>query len=443
MKISQGFVLHSMVLLTIIGLVVFIGLVISTEIMERRQGTQELRLVVLTNRTALHQDGSLAEMTISFEQAYNCTVEYRSYTNYTLEVSALIHTKNYGDVLMIPNTLIAADLETFLEPLGNYTKLSKKYFWTDEKMYSGIVYGLAGMGMVSGGICYNKHLFSAAGITEIPKSPEAFLEALQKIKDVFPNVIPFCTNYNTPWAIVQWQDMAHSISGNPQYALDMLIFKTDLFQENGPYYRAYKFLFDLYSNPNLHEPEPLISDWEQSKAAINHGQIATMVIPAWAVPDCKAAGPNPDAIGYMPAPFTIRGTQFSEIKLDYCLGINKYSSRAVKELAGKYLVWFVEQSGFAQKEGGVSALHGGRLPDYLEDFKEVELFNKSAAPVALAGVFDAIANESGLDPSGHGSGNFTLQIAEAAFAGKPFNAVESIFAGGIPNGLQPGMPMKL
>ena len=39
----------------------------------------------------------------------------------------------------------------------------------------------------------------------------------------------------------------------------------------------------VFSDPTLHEEDPMTSDWEGCKAAINEGKIATMVMGAWAV----------------------------------------------------------------------------------------------------------------------------------------------------------------
>lgn len=38
-------------------------------------------------------------------------------------------------------------------------------------MYDNTVYGIAHLGSVAGGICYNKRIWSEAGITELPTTP--------------------------------------------------------------------------------------------------------------------------------------------------------------------------------------------------------------------------------------------------------------------------------
>lgn len=116
----------------------------------------KITLKVLTHRTDRKDDGSLDKMTDAFEEKYNCTIEYQSFKDYAGDVSTMMSTKEYGDVLMIPDTVKLEDLANFFEPLGKYDELKDKYKWANQKMYEGTVYGLAHLGSVSGGICYNK-----------------------------------------------------------------------------------------------------------------------------------------------------------------------------------------------------------------------------------------------------------------------------------------------
>ena len=67
--------------------------------------TAGLTLKVLTHRTDRFEDGSLAEMTKAFEEANNCKVEYQGFTDYASDVSTMMSTTDYGDVLMIPDTV--------------------------------------------------------------------------------------------------------------------------------------------------------------------------------------------------------------------------------------------------------------------------------------------------------------------------------------------------
>ncbi len=388
----------------------------------------QLTLKVLTHRTDRLEDGSLEEMTKSFEDANNCKVEYQGFTDYASDVPTMMNTTEYGDVLMIPDTVKLQDLSSFFEPLGTFDEMNEKYMWADKKMYDNTVYGIAHLGTIAGGICYNKRIWSEAGITELPKTPEDFIADLKLIAEN-TDAIPYYTNFaDASWTLVQWASLVNSASGSKTYETDILTSKRDLFVPGDAYYEVYKLMFDVFKDPALHEEDPMTSDWEGCKKAINEGKIATMVMGSWAVSQFKEAGSNPDDIGYMPAPFSVNGKQYAESTSDYCLGVNKNRSDDIKELGKKYITWFIEDSGFAQKEGSVSALRGSEMPDYLTDFADCEFFVTETAPEGLVGVWDAVNNDSEVGTWQGDAANFKIQIAEAAFAGDGEDKFESILA---------------
>lgn len=385
---------------------------------DNQNSGDKLTLKVLTHRTDRLEDGSLDAMTDAFEEANNCVVEYQGFTDYATDVATMMNTTDYGDVLMIPDTVKLEDLANFFEPLGTYDEMNAKYNWADRKMYDNTVYGIAHLGSVAGGICYNKKVWAAAGITELPKTPEDFVKCLEKIRDN-TDAIPYYTNYaDASWTLCQWPALVNSASGSTTYEEDILVSERDLFVDGDAYYEVYELMYNIFKDRTLIEEDPMTTDWEGCKAAINEGKIATMVMGSWAVSQFQAAGPNPDDIGYMPAPFNVNGKQYAESASDYCLGVNKNRDKDIKELGKKYITWFVEESGFAQKEGSLPTLKGSELPGYLTDFADVELFMTAPASEGLVGVWDAINNDSEVGTWQGDAANFKIQIAEAAFAGE-------------------------
>jgi len=153
-----------------------------------------------------------------------------------------------------------------------------------------------------------------------------------------------------------------------------------------------------------------------------------MVMGSWAVSQFQEAGDNADDIGYMPAPFSTSGKQYAESAPDYCMGVNKNRSDEIKELGKKYITWFVEDSGFAKKEGSICALKGSEMPEYLTDFANCELFITAAAPEGLTGVWDAINNDSEVGTWQGDADNFKIKMAEAAFSGQGEDAFKQIVA---------------
>lgn len=394
---------------------------------------EKLSLTVLTHRTdrlteTEGGDGSLAARTKAFEEANNCTVTYVGYTDYAQDVTTLLSTESYGDVLMIPDTIKLAELNLYFEPLGTYADLDTKYQWASKKMFDNTVYGIAHLGTVAGGLCYNKKVWADAGVTELPKTPEDFIKCLEMIRDN-TEAIPYYTNFaDSSWTMVQWAALVNSVSGSKSYETDLLKTKSDVFTDGGAYREVYELVYNIFKDSSLIEEDPMTSDWEGCKAAINQGKIATMCMGSWAVSQFQAAGENADDIGYMPAPFSKDGKQYAESTADYCLGINCHSSDAVKALGKKYIEWFVGESNFAQDEGSLCALRGSAMPDYLEAFSECELFITDTPEEALVGVWDEINNDSLVGTWQADSANFKIKIAECAFSGGSLDDVAAIFA---------------
>ena len=384
-------------------------------------------LEVLTNRTDRVDDGSLDELTKAFEEANNCDVQYIGYQDYTGTVATRMGTDDYGDVLMIPDDVELNDLSNFFEPIGSYDEVNATYRWADKKMDKDKnVYGIS-YGGNAVGVLYNKKVWADAGITSSPKTPDEFLADLQMIADN-TEAIPYYTQYaNASWTITQWQNLVLSASGDPDYENKLLTDKLDLFAEDGGYYPVYKLMFYLFSNPALIEEDHMTTEWESSKVWMGEGKIGTMVMGSWAVAQFREQADNPDDIGYMPVPITAKdGKQYAETSSDYCVGVSKHSNN--KELAKKYIEWFVGESGFAEKEGMIPAKKDSALPENLSEFSNAEFFEKTATPEALLGKFNEIDTKSGVGVWNGDTDNFKIKLAEAAFAGKGESEFRSIIA---------------
>lgn len=385
-------------------------------------------LTVLTHRTDMKEDGSLAEMTKAFEEKFNCKVEYQAFTDYASDVSTMMSTDNYGDVLMIPDTVELKDLHLYFEPLGSFDELNKTYQWTETKMFDNVVYGLASAGNVAGGILYNKEVWEAAGITEMPKSTDEFLADLQLIADK-TEAIPYYTNFADSWCIVQWAGLVVSASGDPSYETNILQNKSDLFVENGDgYYKVYKLLYDIYKNPEFVETDHNTTDWEGSKIALVEGNIGAMVLGSWAVSQFQQVatdnGIDPSIVGFMPFPNEVNGAVNAQIAADYSLGVNIHSAN--KELGKAYVEWFVGDSGYAQKGGAIGCKIGSELPDYLDAFEGVNFFTATVPPTELVGKFNEVDLGSGVGTWQDDTNNFKIKLAEAAFSSgtdDDFNAI--------------------
>lgn len=384
---------------------------------------------VLHHRTDRDQDGTMAKLTEGFNALYpNVTVEYQSFTNYVDDIATMLQSDNYGDALMTPQAIKQAELPNFFESFGSFEELDSKYYWLKDYVADGQVYALPTAGTASG-LLYNKKVWADAGITNLPTTEAEFMDCLGKIRDN-TDAIPYYTNYAAGWTISQWQSLVLSASGDPEYNVKLLTEKNDLFSEGSPFDSVYGVLFDIYSDPTLHEEDPSTTDWEGCKPAFAQGKIGTMVLGSWAISQFQEAatnaGEDPANVGFMPFPHSVDGKLYSASANDYMMSVNKNSQN--KDAAMAFVKWFCDDSGFAQNEGMISGLKGAPMPETLSAFEDlgVELFVEAAFPADLVGKYDEIAKDSEVDPWGDANTNFKVRMAEAAFKGEGRDSYDKI-----------------
>jgi len=331
-------------------------------------------LKILTHRTDL-VDTVFVDYVKEFQKIYpNISISYEGITAYQDDVTTRLTTKNWGDICMLPATVDKKDLSTYFLPLGDQATLEKTYMFVNEKSFEGKTYGISSTGNVQG-VVYNKAVFTAAGITALPKTPTEFIADLQLIKDK-TDAIPLYTNFAAGWTMGAWDAYINgSATGDPNYMNQILPHAKDPFAkqatEMGPY-AVYSVLYNAVAN-KLVEPDPTTSDWESCKAKINNGEIGAMVLGSWAVTQMQAAGPNAANIGYMSFPITVDGKQYATCGSDYCYGINANSSADNQLASMLYIKWLTDSSNFAFDQGGVPITKGAALPASLADFTNVTL----------------------------------------------------------------------
>lgn len=306
------------------------------------------------HKTDREEDGTMADLISNFNAVYpNITVETEGITDYQEDSLLRLSTGEWGDVMFIP-AVDAAELPTYFVPYGTVSEMSELVNFADQWKNADMCYGVGYMGNAQG-ILYNKKVFADAGITELPKTPDEFIAALQAIKDN-TDAIPLYTNYAAGWTMGgQWDAYLGAITTSDETWLNQKFVHTaEPFKDNGDgtgAYALYKILYDATAQ-GLIEDDYTTTDWEGCKPMINNGEIGTMVLGSWAIAQMKAAGDHPDDIGYMPFPITVNGKQYATAGPDYCYGINANASEDNKTAAMVFVKWMVEESGWCDFEGG-------------------------------------------------------------------------------------------
>ncbi len=372
---------------------------------------------VITWRTDLVEDGTFAKYAEEFDKEYpDVKVTFEGITDYSGEMLTRMSTTNYGDVIGIP-AIKPDQYDQFLEPLGETTSFEDTYRFLPAASFDGTQYGIA-FGGNANGIVYNKKVFEAAGVDALPTTEEEWIEALQKVADN-TDAIPLYTNYKDGWPLTQSfgnlgvvthdpdapvtmaEDPAPWTEGTDQYAIDSLLYESVA--------------------AGLTEPDPLTTNWEQSKVDLGTGKIGAMTLGSWAISQMQAAaednGGSADDIGFMAFPANVDGTQYAVIGGDYNLAVSKHSK--AKAAAWAWIQWVVENSGYTEAQGMISPVIDKELPPNLGGFTEagVELMEINPAPAGKEGLINSIADDSQIDLYGPIYRQKLVDIARGAAEG--------------------------
>jgi len=351
---------------------------------------------VLTHRTDI-VDTKLAGYVTEFKKLYpNVDITYEAVTDYAEDITIRLTTDKWGDICMIPTTVDKAELPNLFVPYGGLAELEKTYNMLVNFSFNGKVFGMPSTGNAQG-IVYNKRVFKEAGITELPKTPDEFLAALQAIKDK-TDAIPLYTNFAAGWTMGAWDAyIGGSATGDPNFMTDICHMK-DPFSNRGDGtgpYAVYNILYEAVAR-GLIEDDPSTTDWEGCKGMINRGEIGAMVLGSWAYTQMQDGGPNPQDIGYMSFPITVNGKQYASAGPDYTYGINVKSSKENKIASMLYVKWLTEKSGFAFSEGGIPIVKTDKYPELYSNFDGIEFVVDNPAPAGEETLFNDMNDKSEL-----------------------------------------------
>ncbi|GAB4084790.1 extracellular solute-binding protein [Myceligenerans cantabricum] len=382
-------------------------------------------ITVITQRTDI-VDTVFADYKAEFEEKYpEVTVTFEAITDYEGEIAVRMNTDDYGDVLLIPNSVKPDQFATFFAPLGSVEEMSEEYRLVEEKAYDGQVYGVS-ITVNTQGLVYNKRVWEEAGITDLPTTPEEFLADLQAIQDT-TDAIPYYTNYADGWPLSQW-DGNRGAMGDPAYQNTHVAFSDTPWAGDEWHGISDGLLFDAVA-AGLTEEDPTTTNWEESKTLLGTGEVGTMLLGSWAITQMQQAaedaGGSAEDIGYMPFPYQVDGTFHAQIAGDYKNAVNVNSEH--QAAARAWIDWFASESGYAYDEGGISPLVDGPEPETLGDFEAagVEYVEMEAAPQGQESFEADVVSASEIDLYGNIYRQELVDIARGAADGDK----ETYFAG--------------
>ncbi len=388
-------------------------------------------ITYLTHRTDLDHDGTIKKWIGEFNTVYpNVHVSVQSDTNYNPDTVTKLNSGTVPDVLDIPPTVPSVDLPRYFVSLGSSSALASKYNWTDNTAYKGQTYGLAPFGNVSGMIV-NSSVWSKAGIdvtktANWPKSPAQFIADLQAIKAKEASVVPYYTNYHDGWP-TNWNGALGSVSCSPNA-------NNQLADTNGPWSplpdgsdldSMYNLEYNVVHD-GLVERDPTTTNWENSKTLIAKGQVGTMFLASWAVPQlelaAKTAGVSTDDISIIPFPQQVGGKWCPVAGPDVPIGISTTSKHA--QAAHAFVNWLLDKSIETPSNNGLPTLKSGTFPSSLALFKsaQVSLLALSQSKAT------AVSNIDNHAKIGLGGQVFTQHIIDLARGAAASGSLQSYFA---------------
>ncbi len=357
-----------------------------------------------------------------FNELYpNITVEITTDTNYADDALTHLQSGDYETIMGIP-AVDKSDLSTYFMSYGDLDTMKDQINYATTWEYGNEVYGVPSTATTQG-IVYNKKVFEEAGITELPKTPEEFIDALQKIKDN-TDAIPLYTNYAAEWTMGAWDAyIGNNATGDVTYMNQKLIHTQDPFQDYGDdthAYAVYKILYDAVAD-GLIEDDYTTTDWEGCKGMINNGEIGCMVLGSWAYPQMEAAGDNGADIGYMAFPISVDGKQYASAGADYSYGINANASDDEKQAALIFIKWLTEKSGYSYNEDGLPVQAGSTETKL--SFDGVTFLEDEPALEGEEDYLNELNSDSELNINNGGNSKIMEIIEHAANGDKTFDEI--------------------
>lgn len=351
----------------------------------------------------------------------NITVEITTDTNYADDALTHLQSGDYETIMMIPQ-VDKADLSNYFISYGDLDTMKEQINYATTWEYGGEVYGVPSTATTQG-IVYNKKVFEEAGVTELPKTPEEFLAALQAIKDN-TDAIPLYTNYAAGWTMGAWDAyIGNNATGDTTYMNQKLVHTKDPFRDYGDdthAYAVYKILYDAVAQ-GLIEDDYSTTDWEGCKGMINNGEIGCMVLGSWAYPQMEAGGPNAADIGYMPFPITVNGQQYASAGADYSYAINVNASADEQAAAMVFVKWMTEESGFSYNEDGLPVAKS--ITDTKLAFEGVTFLEDEPSVAGEEDLLNEMNSESELNINAGGNDKIQRIIEHAANGDMTFDEV--------------------
>lgn len=373
-------------------------------------GGQPVTITMLTNRTDLVDNGTMARYAAKFKEIHpNANVVFEGLTNYANDAVIRLTTGEAGDVMLIPGNVPVSLLPEYFEPLPD--ELFDNMYFADLMAYGGKRYGIA-TGVSTQGIVYNKRAYAKAGIDKIPATLDEFYDVCHKLK--LAGITPLYMNFGAQWPMKSWgEEGVWYMGGDPAYWTRMI--ESDApWQLDNEWGRMIGIARTLVERGFV-EKNLTTNNWEVSKNEVASGRAAMYFQGNWVIPQLIEAGAKSEDIGFYPMPYDNSGKLNAPLGQDWMIGVGKSSRN--KQLAIEWAAFFVKESGYVESSGflPVDKTKEPTLPQ-LAEFKAFNPMFVESRPIDP--MFTEIGNKAEID---FYTGRYIQTLVTAKDLGRAFD----------------------
>lgn len=351
------------------------------------------------NRVDLVSNGSYARWVKEFQVLYpQARVRVEGIADYEANMPKRFEARNFGDVMLVPRDMPKQTFSKYFVPL-NDLKLSDRIYFAQNWEYQGQQYAYT-QGVIAEGLIYNKLIFNAAGITELPKTRSEFFALAEKIKS--RNVIPIALNVGAAWPLQQWDKSVMAIAGKGDYFASM-VDDSQPFAGGKPYAESLRIAHRIFS-AGYSEADFIANNWESSKQQFIKNKVAMFYLGNWVIPQLIESGMRANDIGFIPFPLDDTGSSKALLNFDWAMAVSRYSKNP--ETAKAWIDFIITKSNFADVAGFIPTDKSRQSS--LPQLTEYMSFKPQMIQVAPeSNDFIRLANKAGIDFMG---GNYIRNI---------------------------------
>lgn len=301
------------------------------------------------------------------------------------------------DITLVPGAIDTIEYNKYFLPIDDLGFSDENiYNYTlgpDNKLYT------LSTSMLWQGVIYNKEVFKATNIKEIPKSKKEFFEACKKIKEI--GVMPIALNYKQPWVMSMWSDSIPYLL-DTKLEENIVTKSKDILNDESGVYKSLEFISGIVKNRYCEE-DLFNYDWQQCKNDLRDKKVAMIIWNSDFKYQLEDMGVSKEELGIFPIP----ESKVISIVGDYKFAISKNTN--YPDISKEFLKFMFSDDRYAKAVNIMSSLKNSEKN--IQMLKELEEFNipiqlqanvvknQTSEELEIHNKYSNIKNEIGLNSS--------------------------------------------